>query len=666
MMSSAREEGSRRSHSSLPWVLQSLSNLHPSVAPRVGLVPAGASCCAGVVFGMHYAAPSIRSCLAALVSRIFRWGREIVLVAALAALLGAVAESLQVRRRQAMDVTSEWARYANNPGARGRAFLWLAAQVLPLYLLSKIPGGDEERRRRLLKRSGHILAHGLLKLGPTYVKIGQIASCRDDLLPREWVGELERLQDQVPARHGRDALELAYAAWPGGRAGFHRTFSEFDETPIAAASLGQVHKGTLKATGEPVAIKLQRPHLKEIYEQDMALMSKIAGCVDQMGSWCGKGGASVVGGVSQSWIEIFRDAQTILEREIDYRDESRHIARFCADFGLAKGGAAAPLSEAIAQSKDGVLLPSAASWIRTPIVYEKLSSERVLVMEYVPSIKITDREALVSAKVTPEDSSYLADMLARSYLRQFCCNLFFSTDPHPGNLGVEILDSNAKLSKDRVRLVFYDFGQAATLSQDQAAGILTMMEAIVDTDVNRSIDAFLQMGVLKEGADLEKVRAKVSDNYKTGKIKANRKRLLKKGYVFRDTCPSPTTNDAATTPGVSDAEILQYFALPAEYAFVARALTQLDGVGKSLDSDFDFISSAAPWMFEIKGVAKFLQEEAAKRWNRFVKRVNVRAPPKTPANAPKPPAKQSRSLSRYESFRAVLKRTRTKLFRRKG
>jgi predicted unusual protein kinase regulating ubiquinone biosynthesis (AarF/ABC1/UbiB family) len=172
------------------------------------------------------------------------------------------------------------------------------------------------------------------------VKIGQIASCREDLLPREWVTELERLQDQVPARHGRDALELAYVAWPGGHVDFHRTFSEFESTPLAAASLGQVHKGRLQAKGELVAIKLQRPHLKEIYEQDMALLSKIAACVDQMANSCGvgRGGVVGIGGVSQSWIEIFRDAQAILEREIDYRDEARHMARFCADFGLAKGG----------------------------------------------------------------------------------------------------------------------------------------------------------------------------------------------------------------------------------------------------------------------------------------------------------------------------------------
>lgn len=92
--------------------------------------------------------------------------------------------------------------------------------------------------------------------------------------------------------------------------------------------------------------------------------------------------------------------------------------------------------------------------------------------------------------------------------------LIQSTDPHPGNLGVEILDPDATAPSDRVRLVFYDFGQAATLTQRQADGILTIIDAIVDMDVDRSIEAFEQMGVLKEDADLVKVRAKVAENYK--------------------------------------------------------------------------------------------------------------------------------------------------------
>jgi predicted unusual protein kinase regulating ubiquinone biosynthesis (AarF/ABC1/UbiB family) len=524
-------------------------------------------------------------------------------------------ELVQVRRRQAADATSEWSRYAQRPGARGRAAMALLLQILPLYLSSKLPLLRQTHRHRLLQTSGRAFADGLLKLGPLYIKLGQIVSCRDKLLPKEWKVALERLQDQVPSRKGQDALDLAYAAWPSGKRNFHSVFSDFETTPLAAASLGQVHRATLASTGAKVAIKLQRPYLRQIYDQDLALMTKIAAFADRFG-----GSAAELGGISQSWVEIFRDAEAILYREIDYRDEARHILRFCNDFGLALGGKEA--TNVTAVSRNGVPLPSAAPWLRTPIVYESLSSEKVLVMEYVSSIKITNRDSLEVANVTSDDMEYLADMLARSYLRQFCCNLFFSTDPHPGNLGVEILQPNAPLPKDRVRLVYYDFGQAATLNKNQADGILTIIEAIVDSDVDRSMEAFQQMGVLKEGADLAKVRAKIADNYKTGKVKANRKRLKKKGYVFRDAPQSAATNLSATDPAsasAADTEVVQYFTLPAEYAFVGRALSQMDGVGKFLDPDFDFVSSAAPWIYEIKGAAKYLKEEAIKKWNKFVK-----------------------------------------------
>lgn len=229
------------------------------------------------------------------------------------------------------------------------------------------------------------------------------------------------------------------------------------------------------------------------------------------------------------------------------------------------------------------------------------------------------------------------------------------------------MDPNATKPENRVRLVFYDFGQVAFLSQTQADGILQIIEAIVDSDVDRSIVAFQQMGVLKENADLDKVRAKVADNYKvrinrrvyllcytlsvsrplhtvsfpppsyllnyadrfivstnltkkTGKVKANRKRLAKRGYKFNKNKPKSTASNNnnntsttnTTTPKSSDTEVMQYFTLPAEYAFVGRALSQMDGVGKSLDSEFDFVSSAAPWMYEIKGATQYLKEEAIK------------------------------------------------------
>jgi predicted unusual protein kinase regulating ubiquinone biosynthesis (AarF/ABC1/UbiB family) len=521
----------------------------------------------------------------------------------------------QARKRQARDATSEWGRYAQHPGARFRTIVKLLLEQTMIILTSKIVWF---RRTSLRNVAGRRFADGLLKLGPLYIKLGQIVSCRKNLLGPEWIQAMERLQDRVPAKSGQEAVELAYSTLKGGKQEFDALFAEFDSTPLAAASLGQVHRAVLKENGDEVAVKVQRPFLRQIYDQDFVLLTTVAKYMDKMPF-----ATKNVGGISSSWTKIFEDAEEILYREIDYRAEADNAIRFCRDFGLTKGGAAIT---PVANARNKQSLPSAADWLRTPYVYADLSNEKLLVMEYVPSIKITNDEKLAAANVTAEQKIDLADSLARAYLRQFSCNLFFSTDPHPGNLGVELVQKSGGTKTPR--LVFYDFGQAASLTQNQADGILGIIKAIIDMDVDRSIDAFLKMEVLNENANLDKVRAKVAENYRTGKVKANRKKLTRRGYKFATTeenvnatytathatsrNSATTASSNSTTAKAKDMEVMSFFSLPAEYAFVARAISQMDGVGKGLDPDFDFISSAAPYIVEIEGADKYVKEEVIK------------------------------------------------------
>ena len=245
-------------------------------------------------------------------------------------------EGYRARQRQKVDATSEWGRYSDKPAARGMALSLLMMKLVPYAVLpnvleffsGKVKGEDGKyiydspdeykasRPRRLRERGGEMFADGLLRLGPLYIKIGQILSCRENLFPDEWIKAMERLQDRVPAKSGKEAWELAYAACPGGKTGFHRTFSDFNDVPLAAASLGQVHRAVLRESGEKVAIKIQRSRLRDIYDKDLALMKNIAKVADNIGK------AGKVGGVEQSWEGIFNDAETILYREIDYRDEA--------------------------------------------------------------------------------------------------------------------------------------------------------------------------------------------------------------------------------------------------------------------------------------------------------------------------------------------------------
>jgi predicted unusual protein kinase regulating ubiquinone biosynthesis (AarF/ABC1/UbiB family) len=355
-----------------------------------------------------------------------------------------------VKKRQAKMATIEWARYAKNPSARGmcsscihsdvrntldfistlfpslsgRAILWLLTQQAIFILLSKILWF---RRSTIRKYAGEQFTQSLLKLGPLYIKMGQIMSCRKNLLGSEWIEAMAILQDEVPAQIGDEAMELAYSTLEGGKAEFESLFSEFDSTPLAAASLGQVHRAKLRKSGDAVAVKVQRPFLRKIYDQDLKFLTKIAKFMDNI-----PGSTKNVGGVSSSWTKIFLDAEVILYREIDYRAEASNAIRFSEDFGLTLGGKAIP--KCPVTSKDGQNLPTAADWIRTPYVFEEVSNERLLVMEFVPSIKITNTANLDAAGVTASDKIDLADALARAYLRQLCCNLFFSTDPHAGEI----------------------------------------------------------------------------------------------------------------------------------------------------------------------------------------------------------------------------------------
>jgi len=271
-------------------------------------------------------------------------------------------------------------------------------------------------------------------------------------------------------------------------------------------------------------------------------------------------------------------------------------------------------------------------WVSTLTVCTRTLQPQKLIefVIYACSIKVSNDAKLDSAGITQEDREYLAEALARSYLRQFVTNRFFSTDPHPGNLGVEVFND-----EDRPpRLVFYDFGQACTLSKDQSLGILEVIESIIDLDAKKSVSAFNRMGVLKDNADLDKVLAKVQSNYDSGRLKVKKRKVRNSAKYQKGSKQStvneyqpPTkqvpeaplskieieNNSAKKSSRKEDSEVMEYFTLQSEYAFVARALSQMDGVGKGLDREFDFISAAAPYIVEVKGAKRYLLDEMKKK-----------------------------------------------------
>lgn len=434
-----------------------------------------------------------------------------------------------------------WASYANRPAARALALMAGAVRVGVGALRAKL-ARNPEKKHELNVKAAKRARKELIQLGPTYVKLGQIVSCRPDLVPEEYIEELKTLQDEVPAFSGKRALKILEdeIGKPASE-----LFKDFSEQPLKAASLGQVHRATLM-DGTPVAIKVQRDKLKELYDLDLAQFDKMTTMLDKF-----KIG---VEGAEQKWSEIFSDAKVILYREIDYTAEAENGIRFGKNF-------------------------ESIPWVKVPKVLPEYTTKHVLTMEYVPGIKISDVEVL--DKTEGIDRVQLSERLAQAYLLQFCKHGFFNTDPHPGNLAVDTA------YKPGGRLIFYDFGQATELTNSQADGILQVIQSIVDLDAPACVQAIDKLGAMKQGADFKVIEKVIQNNFETGKVKSKRSKQKNANVEKVDKVPSQS-------------ETMKYLQLPSQLAFVARAIGQLNGVGVMLDADFEFIDAVAAKVPEIQ------------------------------------------------------------------
>jgi predicted unusual protein kinase regulating ubiquinone biosynthesis (AarF/ABC1/UbiB family) len=302
------------------------------------------------------------------------------------------------------------------------------------------------------------LREGLVKLGPTFIKVGQQFSTRVDVLSPEFVAELEKLQDNVPPFDSKLAVATVERNLGGP---VSELFDEFDPEPIAAASLGQVHLARLN--GERVVVKVQRPGLKQLFDIDLKnvrLLARWLQAVDPKSD-----------GAARDWVAIYDECSRILYQEIDYTLEGKSADRFRECF------------------KD-------TDWVKVPrVLWERTASE-VLTMEYAPGIKVNRAAELDAAGV---DRSLLARRTVESYLQQLLTHGFFHADPHPGNVAADAGAGGG-------RLIYYDFGMMGQIPTDVRGGLLELFYGVYQKDPDRCIDALFAMGVLVPGGDRTAVR----------------------------------------------------------------------------------------------------------------------------------------------------------------
>jgi predicted unusual protein kinase regulating ubiquinone biosynthesis (AarF/ABC1/UbiB family) len=366
----------------------------------------------------------------------------------------------------------------------------------------------------------------LLDLGPTFIKIGQSLSTRVDLLPLEYIQELTQLQDRVPPFSSEQAIAVIEVEF--GKS-ISTLFREFELVPLASASLGQVHRARLY-TGETVAVKVQRPGLEGILNLDFAVLHRLIRLVN-----------SYLPGVRKFDLEaIYQEFFELLFREIDYINEGKNADRFRKNFHNV-------------------------SQIRVPRIYWQYATRKVLTLEYLPGIKVSDRASLEAEGIKVDS---IVQLGICSYLKQLLEDGFFQSDPHPGNMAVNAAGE----------LIFYDFGTMTEVKPMSKDRMVQTFFAIIRKDTDKLVEALIYMGLIEPIADLSTI-----------------KRIL--AFLLEEFREKPLNVKAFEA--ISDEVYLMFkeqpFRLPPEMTFIIKSLTTLDGIARALDPQYNLLAASQPF-----------------------------------------------------------------------
>jgi predicted unusual protein kinase regulating ubiquinone biosynthesis (AarF/ABC1/UbiB family) len=426
--------------------------------------------------------------------------------------------------------------------------------------LKRIVNRTRPSRLHKIAKAYHDLA---VSMGGVLIKVGQFLSARADVLPPEITAELSGLQDEVPPEDFEDIKHLAEAELGGG---LSEKFAEFEEEPMAAASLGQVHRARLIAPADgddrrwvDVVVKIQRPNIETIIATDIAAIRTV-------GNWL------------MRYRPIRRRADVpallaeftrILYEEIDYLAEGSNADTFAENF-------------------------SGMPEIRIPGVVWSHTTRRVLTLEDVYAIKVTDYENITSAGVgRPQVANRLFDV----YFRMIFEDGFFHADPHPGNLFVDpgFVDENGER---HWQLTFVDFGMVGRVSPNARAGLREMAIALATQDAERLANSYQMLNILLPHADLKLIaeaEAMVFDRF-WGKSMEELREI-----------PFQEMHDLA----VEFRELMfeMPFQVPHDLIFLVRTVAILAGICIGLDPGINIWESITPY------AKKMLADEGESRWD---------------------------------------------------
>jgi len=366
----------------------------------------------------------------------------------------------------------------------------------------------------------------LTRLGPAFIKIGQALSTRPDIVPPLYMEELAHLQDQLPAFDNAIAFQFIREELGDDP---HSIYQEISDHPIAAASLGQVYKGKLRS-GETVAIKVQRPDIAAGIALDIYILRGIAGWLKRTFKF-----------IRSNLTGILDEFAGRIFEEMDYTHEGQNAERFARYYSHNEG-------------------------IYVPKIYWQYTARRVLTMEWIDGIKLTDLEKVRQAGF---DSKKIIEVGVQCSLQQLLDQGFFHADPHPGNL----------LVMPDGRLAYLDFGMMSEVSPEQRYGLIEAIVHLVNRDFSALSQDYVRLGFLSPEVNFTAITQALSK-------------------VFNPPPGQSLTemNFKDMTDQLSQIMFDYPFQVPAYYALIIRSLVTLEGIALSVDRDFKVLSVAYPYV----------------------------------------------------------------------
>ena len=368
------------------------------------------------------------------------------------------------------------------------------------------------------------------ELGPTFIKFAQVLSARPDIIGQEYAEEFKKLLDEVPpfpAREAREMIERELGL------PMEKVFLHFDEKPIAAASIAQVHTAALM-DGRQVVVKIQRPGIRDVIEEDIQILSAAARLAEKY----------MAEARFFNPVAVVEEFARTVRKEMNFEQEARNCCRFRRNFGDD---------------------PT----VRFPEIYPEFLTEKVLVMERIHGIRIDDIKRIEEEGF---DRKKLARIGVEAYFKMVFTDGFFHADPHPGNI----------FATADGELAFLDFGIVGTVTDDLKDALASTLIALIRKDYDRLIENYITLGYVRPDIDLEEFRRS---------FKSELVDLLEPMYgLTLGEINLPEYLSAFLTLAMR-----HNMRVPPELMLINKSLLILENIGLELDPAFDFFAAAEPY-----------------------------------------------------------------------